>query len=310
MVRLLPIRHCACHPALKLPHCTPVVRPPRRCFPKQRIKNLKRLCSCLQYGLITFLLILLILWIGKTVEDNHAERAQSTLDLYTKPEVCALLHVPGKILNATEAEQRQRSFSPSNQTLQPFVTQTLPNITFAHQKQDAIVAHCGDCGACSTLQDILIYNDTKNTLTDTTTKCAKMGLIGGRRRATKCMQEHVGLSEQCTECWVENIMCDVRLCVFTCLWRLLTSFGDKKSIGGELNDCTRCDELRCGRQFLECAGANRRRTGIVSDIARDMDQEVCKDAAEEFWRSQEIQLWYQSVAPNEMTEPETRLLRG
>ena len=166
MVCLWLVHHCDCHPALKLSHCTPVVRPPQRCFSKQRIRNLERPCSCLQYGLIAFLLILLILWVGKTVEKNHVERAQSTLNLYTKPEVCALLNVPTRIPNPTEAEQRQRSFSPSNKALQAFSTQTLSNITVARQKQDALVAHCGDCGACSTPQDILIYDDTKDTLTE------------------------------------------------------------------------------------------------------------------------------------------------
>jgi len=320
MTRVWPIHHCFCHPILKLPHWMPVMRPPQRCFPQKRMKTLKRLCSCMQYSILAMLIILLVLWIGKHVEDKHVQRAQSTVDLYTKPQVCALQHIPDDIFNNTRQsssrKQRQRYYSSSPQherRLQHLsFIQTLENVTVARQEPNTIIAHCGDCGSCSTPRDVLIYDETKNTLTDTSTKCAKLGLIGGRRRASKCMEEHVGLSEACTKCWVENIMCSIKSCVFTCLLRQLTSWGDEKSVAGELNDCTRCDELRCGRAFLNCAGANRRRTGIVSDIARDNEQEVCMHADEEFWRNQEIQLWYQSLVANETTnvEPETRLLRG
>ena len=35
------------------------------------------------------------------------------------------------------------------------------------------------------------------------------------------------------------------------------------------------DERLCGPGFLECAGANRRQSGIVSDIGRDGEHEQC-----------------------------------
>lgn len=316
MVRIWPIRHRYWHPVLKLPHWMPVARPPQRCFPQKRMKTLKRLCSCMQYSILALLIILLVLWIGKHVEQNHVDRAPSTVDLYSKPQVCTLLNVPNDVVNynSTVSSQHQRSPKPLHQRkLQhSHYIQTLSNVSIAREKENSLIAHCGDCGSCSTPQDVAIYEQTKNTLTDTTAKCAKLALIGGRRRATKCMNDHVGLSGACTNCWVDNIMCSIKSCVFTCLWRQLTSWGDEKSVGGELNDCTRCDELRCGRAFLLCAGANRRRTGIVSDIERDFDQEVCMVADEAFWRNEELRLWYQTVVTNETTNavPETRLLRS
>lgn len=42
-----------------------------------------------------------------------------------------------------------------------------------------------------------------------------------------------------------------------------------------LDPCHACDERFCGHAFVECAGANRRRVGVVSDIERDLDVEVC-----------------------------------
>lgn len=301
-----------------------MIRPPQRLYPQKRIKTLKRLCSCVQYSILLLLFILVVMLVGKHVEENHVQRAPSTVDLYTKPQVCALLNVPEDILNTTSdasaSSQRSSRLSepPHDRVLQSnstFLIQTLPNITVARDTPNTLVAHCGDCGQCSTPRDVQIYDATKNSLTDTATHCAKLALIGGRRRATKCMQDRVGLSEGCTECWVDNFICTITNCVFTCLWRQMTSWGEKKSNGGALNECTKCDELRCGRAFLECAGANRRQTGIVSDIERDDDQEVCRDADEAFWRSQELRMWYQSVVTNETTKNETtfgdtRLLRG
>jgi hypothetical protein len=39
--------------------------------------------------------------------------------------------------------------------------------------------------------------------------------------------------------------------------------------------CHDSDERLCGPQFLECAGANRRQSGIVSAIGRDAEHEQC-----------------------------------
>ena len=77
-----------------------------------------------------------------------------------------------------------------------------------------------------------------------------------------------------TTCWVENVMCDLRNCVFTCLLYRM-GFGGGKNSGDELSHCLECDEKRCGPAFIRCAGANRRRSGIYSDIERNCSH-VCK----------------------------------
>ena len=43
---------------------------------------------------------------------------------------------------------------------------------------------------------------------------------------------------------------------------------------GELNPCLECDETNCGPAFKKCAGANRRRCGISTDINRS-DDDMC-----------------------------------
>jgi hypothetical protein len=66
----------------------------------------------------------------------------------------------------------------------------------------------------------------------------------------------------------------MKKCVFTCV-KMLIFGGSNNDDSGELNDCLKCDERRCGPAYIECAGANRRRSGIVSDIGRDEGAEVC-----------------------------------
>ena len=45
---------------------------------------------------------------------------------------------------------------------------------------------------------------------------------------------------------------------------------------GKLNACLQCDEDMCGPAFKKCAGANRRRSCIPSDIMRDITL-ICED---------------------------------
>ena len=77
-------------------------------------------------------------------------------------------------------------------------------------------------------------------------------------------------------------MCDLRYCLFTCMWQGMWQSVDSAP-NGQLNQCTHCDEVRCGPAFVQCAGANRRRCGILSDIDRDAELEVCQAVQPEQW---------------------------
>jgi len=158
-------------------------------------------------------------------------------------------------------------------------------MTFANEseaREDSNqVAHCGNCGECSTVQDIFIINKTSGTLTDTTTFCAKqvMNIFaggGGRAAVVSCIEEKVGFTPACGNCWVDNVMCDYKYCLMTCI-RSVFFYGESNNKGSDtLNDCLNCDEVMCGPEFILCAGANRRRAGIITDIDRDEDNEVCE----------------------------------
>ena len=143
----------------------------------------------------------------------------------------------------------------------------------AHNAGTSIL-NCGPCGACSTLNDVKVYEETKNNLTKVSRMCAVVGLIHDYL-AKKCLDWFVGFTEECTKCWVENIKCDQKQCKWVCIWSLITG-EDYVDEEGNLNKCLQCDEDKCGPAFKECAGANRRRSCIVSDIMRD-DKLICKE---------------------------------
>ena len=151
--------------------------------------------------------------------------------------------------------------------------------------------HCGECAACSTLHDLDVLNSTRTYITSKLTACAaafaKPSWLGGHRdRPTleRCMREAgIGFSEDggawsapahrpsCMDCWTDNVACDAVQCVTNpdCIWKFFDPHNS-----GAFAGCVKCDELHCGPEFIRCAGANRRSSGIHSDIARS-GPEVC-----------------------------------
>jgi hypothetical protein len=251
-----------------------------------------------QYSLLAFVMLILMVWLGSEYEQYHVHKAENTLAFYNQqPEVCGI--VLTKQANTTSANVTASTSVLAAVTLSetPIQIETFSSADEV-TAENGIVAHCGECGACSTPQDISIYDETRNTLFESSTACAKRGLIWGRRTAAKCMMEEVGFTEDCNDCWVENIMCDLRKCVFTCIWYGLFSQVDGGAGSGTtLNSCTGCDEKRCGPAFLECAGANRRRSGIISDIQRDEKSEVCQKVTQEWWKDPDLQRQWRAQQP-------------
>ena len=232
-----------------------------------------------RFSILGVVLLLLVLWLGAEYQESKVRQAGDTLHLYQQEQVCALSSKNGTLSLDTRDSDEEASF----------------------------VAHCGACGACSNPHDIRLYDETKNTLYDDTVQCAKRGLVWGRKTADKCMQDRVDLTPACNDCWVDNILCDLKKCIFVCMWHGWFSQMDSTSGGGTtaLNRCTLCDEKRCGPSFVACAGANRRRAGILSDIERDQEQEVCQSVQPEWWNDESLQeLWRATSADTvEKDEP-------
>jgi hypothetical protein len=215
-------------------------------------------CCCigttvtLVVGIVVFALTV---WIGSDMEWRAVVAKGNTKNFYTMDEVCA-------------APAGSNSYTTYN------------NVEAAHAN-DGLVRHCGDCGDCSSARDIDILDVTKNSLTKTATRCAVQKFFGGRAAVERCFDSDVGFTPPCTTCWVDNVMCTQNACVFNCLRSLILRESNNAE-SGDLNRCLECDEKMCGPAFILCAGANRRRSGIVSDIGRDNLAEVCKKVDEDW----------------------------
>jgi hypothetical protein len=271
-------------PVVKLPNAYCLISPRTRRYSRMFI----------QYGILTFVTLILILWLGTEFQERFVRMARDTIYLYEAPDVCGLVGAKN-LTNATVASDVVLSVT------------TFPNATVANATENTVIAHCGTCGSCSNPNDIKIYDDTKDTLFRDTVFCAKKALIWGRKTATNCMQETVEFTPECTNCWVENIMCDLRYCIFVCLWHSIFSEVEGGGTSKKLNRCTNCDEKRCGAAFVNCAGANRRRSGIVSDIDRDLDQEVCQSVDKEWWTDENLQLFWKQQELEEHQRKEEAL---
>ena len=73
------------------------------------------------------------------------------------------------------------------------------------------------------------------------------------------------------DCWTDNILNDKEVCTAHCLSKFVHPANDKPY---EKDGCLQCDEYSSGPAFIKCAGANRRSSGIISDIDRGPGQ-VC-----------------------------------
>ena len=160
-----------------------------------------------------------------------------------------------------------------------------PLVTFP-TKQDAIdagyqVAHCGACGQCSNVEDIKIYVDTRETIAKTSKKCGVNVVLGSYEDVVDCLEDGIGFSRECTECWADNMVSTARHCLFTCMTVLFTGFMARNNVEGAgdrgwLNQCLFCDEKLSGPAFVTCSGVARRRLGIKSEIERNPEEQCTK----------------------------------
>jgi len=147
--------------------------------PWRRFWNRCCIASCIVVFCLTIIFFIVLL-IGAAVEKSAVDKSDSTIDFYSMPDVCGV--------------------SPTGSVVDH------PSVASAHAADD-LVMHCGSCGYCSNEQDITIYDDTKNTLTTTSTNCAKKAFLGGSKAVYDCFEEDVKFTPDCNDCWTENVMC-------------------------------------------------------------------------------------------------------
>jgi len=164
----------------------------------------------------------------------------------------------------------------------------------------ARILHCGVCSSCSSPHDLHVLNATKADITTHMTACSTKYVVSqrvpfGRQSLadlkTCLIRQGIDFSDDgrawaqpankptCMDTWVDNILNDAALCVASCWSKFVHSAN-----GGDFarSACLQCDEYTSGPAFIKGAGANRRSTGITSDIDRTQlrgtrwEQKICK----------------------------------
>jgi hypothetical protein len=275
--------------------------------------------NSIRYGMIVFLIFILILWMGAEAQSARTGAEVDTVYLYQTTNVCGMKLPPSfhnldtstttttsssrnssSTCSTADSDDHSEQAASSSILLDPIVMETFDSPESARtwnnttNSSGVVVAHCGNCGACSNPHDIGIYDQTKETLFQSSYKCSKRAIIGGRRVTHRCFKKAVGFSHDCNDCWVDNIMCDFEFCAFVCIWHAIFSKVNAETPGQQqaLNRCTECDEKRCGPAFVTCAGANRRRSGILSEFERDKDEEVCTAVDQGWWQDERLQEYW------------------
>lgn len=181
-----------------------------------------------------------------------------------------LLFIIASIALIFGEEQERKAWAKAPSTLHLYTTEE------TCKDPSGYILNCGHCGACSNVHDIKIYHATSTTLTGIMTNCA-IGDLLFHQDAYTCLEERAGMTAGCNECWVLNYKCNIQNCFRTCIkHRLFPFLPSLNPWHSELLDpCIACDEKFCGPVFVGCAGANRRRVGVESDIERDMHLEMC-----------------------------------
>lgn len=143
----------------------------------------------------------------------------------------------------------------------------------------AFVTHAGACGVCSTTQDLAAYLNSPD-LTTEGSFCAKQSILD-YDLGKSCYME-LGMTSSCADIWVYNSLNTAEKCLKTC-----ATTKNKPNNGPPptctLNVCLECDEEISGPNFKQFAARTRRRSGLLSAIARPCEalvpivQEACPE---------------------------------
>lgn len=145
----------------------------------------------------------------------------------------------------------------------------------------AMVTHVGSCGVCSTTQDLAVYLRTPD-LTTAAKECTKRAFLDELLDATgsekledeanegmDCFVKELGMTESCARIWLDNARNTGQECGVPCVAADVADFNNNGPPPEcKLNECLRCDEDNSGDVFKQVAGRTRRRSGLLSAIAR------------------------------------------
>mmetsp|Transcript_55842 Transcript_55842/g.130678 ORF Transcript_55842/g.130678 Transcript_55842/m.130678 type:complete len:263 (-) Transcript_55842:36-824(-) len=128
----------------------------------------------------------------------------------------------------------------------------------------AQVTHTGQCGACSTTQDLAAYMRVEDIIS-AGKQCALRALVS-RSRAEGCFQQ-LGLTTSCAKLWAAEVSYDTKHCTWACVRHAHEPYNGP-SPSCSLNECLQCDEDLSGRIFELFAARSHRNSGLISTVTR------------------------------------------
>ncbi len=149
--------------------------------------------------IITILLALQCLFfIGIRREEHFVRLANTTLSNYQTNSVCVRSDISTNATSSTNNNSTQDPLALPTPCSTNFVTMEKRTYEASLTNSSSLdIAHCGECGKCSTDDDIELMIRTKDTLTKDATKCALRGLLFGDHSMEKCLQT-IGFTSGCS----------------------------------------------------------------------------------------------------------------
>ena len=180
----------------------------------------------------------------------------------------------GTVKNTAGEQQKQ------NSNLCPDAPQEYLLISYPNEQaalaDGAIITHHGACGACSTTQDLAVYLTTPD-LTSASKECIKRSLLN-QDEGIKCLQEEIGFTNACARIWMYNGENTGQKCTLPCAAAEIQNYANNGPAPEcALNGCLACDEEQSGDVFEKFAGRTRRRSGVLTTIARPCEDIVMID---------------------------------
>lgn len=148
-------------------------------------------------------------------------------------------------------------------------------VTYASQEEalaaGGFVTHLGACGLCSSLQDLAVYLEYPG-LTTEGKFCASKKAIS--IEAGNACYRNLGMSDGCARIWAEAEGNTFRDCFTDCFLGDLDQNNPNNGPAPEckLNNCLQCDQDRSAEILAKYAGRTRRRSGLLSPVARKCEE--------------------------------------
>mmetsp|Transcript_28930 Transcript_28930/g.84031 ORF Transcript_28930/g.84031 Transcript_28930/m.84031 type:complete len:374 (+) Transcript_28930:218-1339(+) len=182
----------------------------------------------------------------------------------------------GTVKNAAGESQQQAN----NQLLCPDAPQEYLMISYDNEQSaladGATVTHHGACGACSTTQDLAVYLTVPD-LTTATKECIKRSILN-QDEGIACLENDIGFTNACAKIWMYNGENTGQRCTLPCAAAEIQNYANNGPAPEcALNGCLACDAEQSGPTFERVAGRTRRRSGVLTTIARPCEDMVMID---------------------------------